>query len=332
MGAFGRQRAIGAIFGLENETRFATWKGEGVAFAGFEWADSGQDDATSCPGARGRRGGRLSAATRERNADKRGAAFQKLPSGERIHKARLQNLHPQNFMLFSSQNAVFVSGTDTGVGKTLVSALVALKLRQMGVDCVAFKPFASGCARENGVLVSEDGEFLRKTLNLKESSDEICPIRLEEPLAPLIAARRAGLATHQWPEIARQAFENLKSKHEFVVVEGVGGLLAPIWEIATGFGSNLDLMRDWNLPAVVVARRGLGTINHTLLSLQLPARFAGLIFNDVAPVPADDIAAQTGPHFIAQVCRVPIWGHIPFAPDFESQTLQRMAARLKIQL
>ena len=227
-----------------------------------------------------------------------------------------------------SQNALFVAGTDTGVGKTLVTALLALKLREMGVDCVAFKPFASGCTRENGVLVSEDAEFLRRALDLEISSEEICPIRLEEPLAPSIAARRAGISTQNWPEIARDAFEKLRARHEFVVVEGVGGLLAPIWDMANGFGSNLDLMREWNLPAVLVARRTLGTINHTLLSLRA-GEFAGLIFNDASPVTDDDIAAQTSPTFIAEISDLPVWGQIPFARDSELATLSEIASELR---
>lgn len=235
-------------------------------------------------------------------------------------------------MIPFSLPALFIGGTDTGVGKTVATALLALKLRQMGHDCVAFKPFASGCARENGVLVSEDGEFLRRALNLGESPEEICPIRLEEPLAPLISARRAGISTSDWPHVAREAFEHLRRNHEIVLVEGVGGMLAPIWEDARGVGSNLDLVRDWDLPAVLVARRGLGTINHTLLSLHLPARYIGLIFNDAAPVSSDDIAAQTSPDFIASQTAVPVWGEIPFAPDFDTSTLMATARELEIPL
>ncbi len=227
--------------------------------------------------------------------------------------------------------ALFITGTDTGVGKTLVTALIALKLRQLGLDCVAFKPFASGCESKNGVLVSEDAEFLRKTLDLTESSDEICPIRLEEPLSPLIAARRANVSTEKWPQIAREAFENLRAKHEFVLVEGVGGILAPIWEDSRGIGSNLELIRDWNLSAVLVTRRGLGTINHTLLTLQMPVDFAGVMFNDAARIEEGDIASQTSAGYLQSVISVPVWGQIPFADDFGAGTLTRLAASLHLE-
>ncbi|PQV64953.1 dethiobiotin synthase [Abditibacterium utsteinense] len=229
------------------------------------------------------------------------------------------------------ETALFISATDTNIGKTLVTALLSLKLQQLGFDCAVFKPFASGCKRENGVLISEDAEFLQKMTGSSDSLDEICPIRLEEPLAPLIAARRAGISTKLWPQIARDALENLRAKHDFVLVEGVGGLLAPIWKTEGSFASNLDLIEGWDLPAILVSRRALGTINHTLMSLKLCSRFAGLVFNDAEVVADDDIAAQTSPDFIQNATSVPIWGRVSFAPELNAQTLQKIASSLEIQ-
>lgn len=234
-----------------------------------------------------------------------------------------------------NENALFVTGTDTGVGKTVVTALIALRLRQMGVNCGVLKPFASGCFWREGELISEDAEFLREALDLKDSLDEICPIRLEEPLTPLIAARRKGISTENWLEIARDAFEDLGRKYEMVIVEGVGGLLAPIWERQGVISSNLELINTWGLPTVVVARRGLGTINHTLMTLNCPpnppARFAGIIWNDAAPINEADVAIQTSPGYVESITAVPGWGSVPFGNNFERSTLEEMTARLKIQ-
>ncbi len=235
-----------------------------------------------------------------------------------------------------NDSTIFITATDTNIGKTVITALLALKLRQMGIDCAVFKPFASGCRRENGTLISEDAEFLQKMTGSADSLEEICPIRLEEPLAPLIAAQRSGISTRHWPQIARDGLENLRDKHEFVLVEGVGGLLAPIWESEGVPASNLHLLTEWNLPAILVTRRTLGTINHTLLSLQIAAqfsvRFAGIIFNDAAPVSDSDIAAQTSSHFIAGATPVPIWGCVPFAPELNPQILQKMTESLEIRI
>ncbi len=232
-------------------------------------------------------------------------------------------------------NVLFVTGTDTGVGKTLITALLALKIRAMGFDCGVYKPFASGCDWENGVLVSPDAQWLRKTLDLSDSLDEISPLRLEEPLAPLIAARRAGISTQDWPEIARAGFDHLRAKHEWVIVEGVGGLLVPMWEQNEAIRTVEDLLNAWQLPVVLVARRTLGTINHTLLSLSVPleapASFKGLIFNDSAPVAPDDIAAQTSPAFISYQSAVPIWGQVPFLDWNDTVALRRAAQSIEIR-
>jgi dethiobiotin synthetase len=232
-------------------------------------------------------------------------------------------------------HTLFVAGTDTGVGKTLVTALIALKIRQLGFDCGVMKPFASGCEFTDGTLVSEDATFLRQALQLDDSHDEICPVRLEEPLAPLIAAQRAGIPTREWPDMARSAYEVLRSRHECVIVEGVGGLLAPIWEDAA-VRTNRDLIESWELPTVLVARRTLGTINHTLLSLNLalkgPACFTGLVFNDPIAVEEGDVAAQTSPEFIGQQTRVPVWGQVPFAANLKREEVERLAAGIEILL
>lgn len=234
-----------------------------------------------------------------------------------------------------TEKALFVTGTDTGVGKTVVTALLALRFRQMGINCGVLKPFASGCEWSNGYLISEDAAFLRTALDLEDSHDEICPIRLEEPLAPLIAARRSGISTHNWPGIARDALENLQRKYEMVIVEGVGGLLAPIWERDGAIGSNLELINRWALPALVVARRGLGTINHTLLTLNqpltAPARFVGVVWNDAVPLEAADVAAQTSPAYVESVIDVPGWGSVPFGNDLKRSALEAIAAKLEIR-
>ncbi|HEX8465163.1 MAG TPA: dethiobiotin synthase, partial [Abditibacterium sp.] len=231
---------------------------------------------------------------------------------------------------------LFVTGTDTGVGKTLVTALIALKIRQMGRSCGVLKPFASGCEWQNGVLRSEDADFLQKTLDLADSTDEICPVRLEEPLSPLIAARRAGISTQNWPQTAREALETLRARHDWVVVEGAGGILAPLWDSDEKIGSNLDLINDWGVPAVVVTRRTLGTLNHTLLTLnsplKAPAHFAGLVFNDASPIAADDVAAPTNVAYLAAVATVPIWGEVPFSPVWNAAKLAEVAATLQVRL
>lgn len=226
--------------------------------------------------------------------------------------------------------SLFVTGTDTGVGKTLVTALLALHFQDQGFNCGVMKPFASGCDLINGELVSEDALLLRQATGVPDELDLINPIRLQEPLAPLVAARRERKDTAHFFEQAKHALEILQSRHEMMIVEGVGGLLAPIAEYKGQVLTNLDLIGEWQLPVVIVARRTLGTINHTLLTVEAlknQTTIAGLIFCDAEAVPGDDIAAQTSPEIIAEMTGLPIWGQVPFLEDLSPSGLRHATGK-----
>lgn len=246
-------------------------------------------------------------------------------------------------LLIPHPSSLFVTGTDTGVGKSFVTALLALRLRARGIDAGVMKPFASGCRREGGALVSDDAMWLKQATGVADDLDLINPIRYEEPLAPLAAARRAaelnddnaGALNGDHFARCRVAFDELQRRHDCVLVEGVGGLLVPLQQDASGETPNSEvltcagLVNEWSLPVVVVARRTLGTINHTLLTcrvpLRAPARFAGLVFCDAAPVDDGDVAAQTGPALIAQITGLPLWGAVPHLRDLSQRALAEAA-------
>ncbi|MBU1743047.1 MAG: dethiobiotin synthase, partial [Proteobacteria bacterium] len=152
---------------------------------------------------------------------------------------------------------LFVTGTDTGVGKTVVCAALVSALKGRGIEAGYMKPLASGCLRQGGELVSTDAEFVRSFCGLDDPPELICPVRLEAPLAPLAAARAQGAAIDLRPVYA--AWRRLKQQKDILVVEGVGGLLVPISDTL----SVASLVSDWGVPCLVVARSSLGTINHT---------------------------------------------------------------------
>ena len=210
---------------------------------------------------------------------------------------------------------LFISGTDTGVGKTVVTALLALKFQQRNLSVGVCKPFASGCQWRDGALVSDDALYLKTVLNLPESLSQINPITLEEPLTPLVAARRADISTADWRVRARAAIDELAARYDVVLVEGVGGLEAPIGEDENGIWTARDFAADLDCPIVLVARRGLGTINHTLLSVKSAPRVCALVFNDAAPVEAEDVAAQTNVALLREMTGLPVWGQVPFLGD-----------------
>ena len=152
---------------------------------------------------------------------------------------------------------LFVSGTDTGVGKTFVSCALARGLRATGVDVGVMKPIETGVPAAG----PEDARALRLAAGVDDPLDLICPLRFSLPASPEAAARAEGRTASLAP--IREAFESLAHRHPFMLVEGAGGLLVPI-DAQTDMA---DLARELDLPLLLVARAGLGTVNHTRLSL-----------------------------------------------------------------
>lgn len=231
---------------------------------------------------------------------------------------------------------LFVTGTDTEIGKTVVTALIALAFQARGVDVGIMKPFASGCEIVNGPknkneLQSEDARWLKEIVGVDDELDIINPARWQEPLAPLVAARRAGDKSDYWSRCV-EAFGVLQARHEIVIVEGVGGLLAPIAEREGKILTNADWMRTLGLSAVVVARRTLGTINHSLLTLEvLRARgfsCEGIIFCDAQMIEASDVAAQTNAPVIGEMSEINLLGSVPYLSDLSRAALQAVAEKL----
>lgn len=231
--------------------------------------------------------------------------------------------------------AVFITGTDTGVGKTVVSALLTRALRNLGADCVAMKPVASGCRLENGQLHSDDADFLREVGGFDAPLELVCPVRLELPLAPLVAAELQSIETRDWLSQARAAFELLQAQHGFVVVEGVGGWFVPLWRRQDGtIATCADLVCAWDLPVVVVARRTLGTINHTVSTCRAVREVGnplGVVFCDALPVENADLAAKSSPKIVCELAQTRELGFVPHQGDWSEawQELKSLARELE---
>lgn len=199
-------------------------------------------------------------------------------------------------------------GTDTGVGKTLLSSLLCVSLRERGIDVGVMKPIETGVPSYNGVKVPQDASQLKAASGTLDPLELICPYCFEEPLAPAEAARREGV------EVDLQripgAFEELKRRHDFLVVEGVGGLLVPI----TPKALLPELIKAMGLDVVVVGRSGLGTINHTLLTLLYCQRegigVRGFVLNRA--VPQTDPSEGGNPFWIEAFSGVPHLGTLPY--------------------
>lgn len=160
---------------------------------------------------------------------------------------------------------LFITGTDTDVGKTYVGALIARELRVAGYRVGVYKPVASGCRREARELVSGDAVALWQAAGRPGELEWACPQRFEAPLAPHLAAREEGRAVDR--RQLRDGLAYWRERSDIVVVEGAGGLLSPVSDA----DYVADLAWEFGYPLVVVARNALGTINHTLQTLAAAA-------------------------------------------------------------
>jgi len=198
---------------------------------------------------------------------------------------------------------IFVTGTDTDVGKTYVSCGLAAALKRRGVDVGVMKPVATGR--------SDDAQQLIKASGSKDPLDLVNPVHFKAPLSPHLAAKREG-ARVDLGSIDR-AFATLNSRHEVVIVEGAGGLLVPIRD---GF-TMVDLARRLGLPLLIVARDALGTINHTTLTVEAARsrglKVLGVVVNRSHPG-RPDLAERLNPEAIAKAARVEILASLPWRP------------------
>jgi len=227
----------------------------------------------------------------------------------------------------------FVTGTDTGVGKTVVAAALALCLKQRGLSVGVMKPIETGHAPD-GSSVS-DADRLRATVETPDPVEIVNPYRFSAPLAPLAAARLAG-STIEMDRIVA-AYETLASGHPMVVVEGIGGIMVPI----SPQGTVRDLVVRLGLPAVVVGRVTLGGVNHALLVLEaLRERGVvtlGIVLNHpVAPRQSltDVMQEESTVELMKELSGVPVIGPLPHEDAFDQTWaggLARMAQHAGIR-
>lgn len=204
---------------------------------------------------------------------------------------------------------LFITATDTEVGKTYVAALIARALREAGYRVGVYKSAASGCRVEDGVLVSGDALELWEAAGRPGTLDRVCPQRFAAPLAPHLAAKAEGKELD--PTLLRDGINYWINRSDIILVEGAGGLMSPLGDdeyVA-------DLAYDFAYPLVVVTRNVLGTINHTLQTLIAAANFrdgldvTGVVLNNCRQEPMDastatnrsELAARCNPPILAEV-------------------------------
>ena len=209
---------------------------------------------------------------------------------------------------FVRAKGFFVTGTDTEVGKTVIAGGMARILSQKNKRVGVFKPVASGCHSDRTGLVSQDAEFLAHCADCPETLEQICPVRYREALAPEVAVCRGAKAVDL--EVIRTYYNRLAEGKDILIVEGIGGLLVSLAENFTV----ADLAALIDLPLIIVARPGLGTINHTLLTIEAARSrglaVAGVIINSYVADTAG-VAEQTNPAAIERASGVKVLALVP---------------------
>ena len=213
----------------------------------------------------------------------------------------------------SSPRGIFITGTDTGVGKTLVTSALAVCLTRRGIDVGVMKPIETGVSRS--AKAQSDGARLRRAAGSYDPMAEVSPYVFRLPVAPLSAAR-AEKTTVQIATIMR-AFRALSQKHAFMMVEGVGGVQAPITQSL----NILDLIHQMKLSAIVIGPSGLGGINHALLTLHALRRrkipIVALVLNQRRPVHTKTarLQEQSTVSLLRMLAGVPVIGPLPYSPS-----------------
>jgi len=222
---------------------------------------------------------------------------------------------------------LFVTGTDTGVGKTLITGGLAACFRQAGILTGVMKPVETGCTLRGNTRQAHDARFLQRMSGTRDPLDRIVPYRLLAPLAPQAAAEREGVRIRL--QRIERCYRRIASRHDLTLVEGAGGVLVPY----TARARTLELIVRLALPVLVVARTGLGTVNHTLLTLECLSRIGvpvlGVILNNAEGTRGP--AEKTNPATLQRWTRVPLLGILPHQPEFhpDRETGDRVARRVR---
>ncbi|WP_027623360.1 dethiobiotin synthase [Clostridium lundense] len=208
---------------------------------------------------------------------------------------------------------IFITGTDTDVGKTIVTSGLLYLLRSKGYKATYFKAALSGAQNGNDVLM--DTSIVCQVSNLKENFENITPYIFKTPVSPHLAGKIEGNSISK--EKILDKYNNLKEKYDYIIVEGSGGIVCPLIHDEKGIYLLQDLIKDLNIGVIVVARAGLGTINHTTITVKYIQRLnievKGIIINGYK----DNLLCNDNIEIIKKLTNVPILAVVPWIDGLE---------------
>ena len=209
--------------------------------------------------------------------------------------------------MYILKKGIFIVGTDTDVGKTIISGSIMYLLRAAGYNACYFKPVLSGAIKEGDTLQPLDTLFVKKLAHLKEEVSKITPYIFETPVSPHLASSIENKPIDI--SVIKNKFKALKMQYDFLIAEGAGGLMVPLH--SDGY-MLYHLIQDLKIDIWIVARAGLGTINHTLLTVSaaqsLGIRVRGILINQYDssnPYQTDNIK------MIAHLTGIPVIATLP---------------------
>ena len=215
---------------------------------------------------------------------------------------------------------LFITGTDTDVGKTFVTAGIAAALKKMGKDIGIMKPFAAGTPQKIGYK-SEDVQLLAKAAQVNDSENLINPYFYEIPASPFTATQTLGIKFNV--KTVLDSFKQLTSLHDIMLVEGMGGVMTPI--LKNYFVT--DLIKEMNLDTIIIASSRIGTVNHTIMTCKICQNYGikihGIIINvlDSKGYQLDILKRD-----LEELTSSPVIGSIPYMKDFDLEKLSQIIA------
>ena len=213
--------------------------------------------------------------------------------------------------------SLFITGTDTDVGKTYVTAGLAVTLRKMKVDVGIMKPFAAGKAQKKGYK-SEDVEILSKAAQVCEPESLVNPQFFAMAASPYTASKSLNVKVKKATVLS--SFKKLSKLHQMTLVEGMGGIMTPILKNYY----ITDLIKEMKLPAVIVTRTKVGTVNHTIMTVKMCQKYKipikGIIINNFD---SDGYSVKSLKRDLQNLAGVPILGAIPYIEDLSDDSLYK---------
>src|SRR3990172_2372740 len=210
------------------------------------------------------------------------------------------------------KRGIFVTGTDTGVGKTVVTAGIAAALRARGINVGVMKPVHTGCTIIKGKLRPEDSLLLARAAASNDPEELMTPYMFRESAAPYAAAKEHNMVI----DIGKitDCFNEICIRHDYVIVEGIGGVLVPL----TRDFYVADLIKRLDIPALLVTRPDLGSINHTMLSIHClktkKTDLSGIVISNCKKG-RGNFAEKTFQDSIEALSGVPVLGTLPYLAD-----------------